>query len=201
MNYFINYRKSGIILIILGERVTLMDVQIIEKYASRIHDALQLEDNFDIIKVVTGLGGILEEGPLNSGVVAQLTDLSDTGNEPKFKIQTSDLIVSEARKRFSIAHELGHLFIHLGFLESEKWSENCKKSIVYHREEMSTGMEETEANTFAAAFLMPAEQFRRVADNNFDENDGYNIEEIANKFNVSRVSAYYRGVNLGIWIQ
>lgn len=171
---------------------------VIEKYASQVHAILKLEDNFNIKKVVTGLGGTIEEGFLNTGIVAQLTNISNKKSEPSFEIKISNLIDSEEKIRFAIAHELGHLFIHLGFLDEKKWSENCKLSIVYHREEMSTGIEETEANTFAVAFLMPINRFRIVANTNLNKNI-YNIEQIAKQFGVSKMSAYYRGVNLGLW--
>ncbi|MSR92272.1 ImmA/IrrE family metallo-endopeptidase [Inconstantimicrobium porci] len=176
-----------------------MHNRIIEEYAERINNTLNLENDFDIENVVIGLDGTLEETTLNSGVIAQLTDLSDEEDKPKFKIQISDLIVSEQRRRFSIAHELGHLFIHLDFLNEEKWANNCRKSIIYHREEMSTGIEETEANTFAAAFLMPTDKFIKVSNCYFND-DRYDLKKIAQQFNVSKESAYYRGVNLGIWV-
>ena len=170
----------------------------IEKYASQVHAILKLEDDFNIKKVVTGLGGTIEEGFLGTGIVAQLTNISNKKGEPSFEIKISNLIDSEEKIRFAIAHELGHLFIHLNFLDKNKWLKNCQKPIVYYKEEISIGVKEAEANAFAVAFLMPINRFRIVANINLNKKI-YNIEQIAKQFVVSKMSAYYRGVNLGLW--
>ncbi|WP_394897200.1 ImmA/IrrE family metallo-endopeptidase [Clostridium paraputrificum] len=177
-----------------------MDTRSVAIYAEQIHNVLGLENDFDINELVKGLGGVIEKDNLNTGVVAQLSDLANEEGKPNFKVKISNQVMTEGRKRFSIAHELGHLFVHLDFLDKSKWAEHCKDSIVYYRGEITTGVEEVEANAFAAAFLMPSERFNKVAENNLNNDGSYDIDEIAKCFNVSRESAYYRGINLGIWM-
>ncbi|MCR8927455.1 ImmA/IrrE family metallo-endopeptidase [Priestia megaterium] len=102
------------------------------------------------------------------------------------------------RMRFSIAHELGHLFLHMGYLINESlWSEvrNYKDSVYYRN---GYGTEENEANEFAGAFLMPEEEFKTKAKENLK--DGlYDIDAIATHFNVSVSAAIIRGKWLGLF--
>ena len=88
---------------------------------------------------------------------------------------------SPARDRFTVAHELGHLFLH-------------------HREGMGvarynrsgTDLAEVEANWFAAAFLMPEGPFLE------DVRLGTPIATIARSFRVSVAAADVRAKSLGI---
>jgi Zn-dependent peptidase ImmA (M78 family) len=87
------------------------------------------------------------------------------------------------RKAFTVAHELGHFFLH------EK-----KQAEIFYRADIlkleQNELEESEANVFAAALLMPQplvtrfwEQFK-------------NKRVIAHVFKVSNTAAYYRLKNL-----
>lgn len=86
--------------------------------------------------------------------------------------------ISVERRIFTAAHELGHLILHLG-----SWS----SSVTTEPED-----EETEANAFAAEFLMPQEQFakewRRVS--GLDLVDA--VLKIKQVFRVSYQSVLYR---------
>jgi len=99
----------------------------------------------------------------------------------------------ERRKRFTIAHELGHLFLHMGYMTNERiWSKQVDNS--YRR----TGNSEKEyqANEFAAAFLMPRKEYLRVLEEN--TKDGrIDISNVAEYFNVSVDAAANRGKFLG----
>lgn len=53
---------------------------------------------------------------------------------------------------FSIAHELGHLFLHMAYPDDEK---GYILSGSYHKETQNTSICEWEAEELAAAFLMP----------------------------------------------
>lgn len=101
-----------------------------------------------------------------------------------------------SRTRFSIAHELGHLFLHMGYM-TDRWNraETFQDSIYYrsyNRKDMNYSQEETEANEFAAAFLMPKEQFKESLLKN-----RFNIESTALDFQVSSEAAKNRARNLG----
>ena len=97
------------------------------------------------------------------------------------------------RENFTIAHELGHLFLHMGYLiDPERWNEIDR--IEYNRRGNSAT--ENQANEFAAAFLMPQEEYIRVMNQNIEGNL-VNVGNIANYFHVSVDAASYRGKWLG----
>lgn len=83
--------------------------------------------------------------------------------------------LSETRKRFTLAHELGHFLLHkkanVKFrLEGFDYSSNSEYS-----------REETEANYFAACILVPEEELKKLM-KFFDKN----IQLIADYFGVSK---------------
>ena len=88
---------------------------------------------------------------------------------------------SPLRDVFTIAHELGHYYLH-----SDK---RTKES--FNRD--GTNQRETEANWFAAELLMPAEKFKKTAEEL--QNDP---QKIAAKFGVSGAAARVRMSVLGL---
>ena len=99
----------------------------------------------------------------------------------------------EKRERFTIAHELGHLFLHMGYrTNKELWAR--QENNIYHR--IGSSEKEYQANEFAAAFLMPASEYltvlKRIADGNVVD-----TSKIAEYFNVSVEAASNRGKFLG----
>jgi len=89
-----------------------------------------------------------------------------------------------ARKRFTIAHEIGHYILHSILQES--------RPIIAFRTEGSNRAE-AEANCFAAELLMPRKQFKEI----FQETKGDFIK-ISSKFHVSSEAVYWRAVNLNL---
>ncbi|RJR44061.1 MAG: ImmA/IrrE family metallo-endopeptidase [Desulfobacteraceae bacterium] len=104
----------------------------------------------------------------------------------------------EARKRFTIAHELGHLFLHMGYLlDEDKWNKTGVYSdSVYYRHGHS--QEEYEANEFAGSLLMPKAEFISVAERHC-ANNKYSVLPIAKHFDVSVDAAITRGRWLGLF--
>lgn len=86
----------------------------------------------------------------------------------------------EARKRFTIAHEIGHIRL-----------EHANESHIDYRNQEKTP-KEIHVNKFAAALLMPKSEFKRVY------KALRNIYETAIYFGVSEESASYRAANLGL---
>lgn len=139
---------------------------------------------------------------LSGKIVYDITDECEDASIEKSNNEDSKFIIHLnknkpcSRTRFSIAHELGHLFLHMGYM-TETWdtAETFKDSIYYrsfNRKDMNYSQEETEANEFAAAFLMPKEQFKiSLLKNAFD------IEATALEFQVSIEAAKNRARNLG----
>ena len=107
----------------------------------------------------------------------------------------------EVRQRFSIAHELGHHILHNLKKEDKLFVDNIN---FMFRRKGSSNIEikqEREANSFAAAILMPEEivkfQFEKITSENEFLNDDKIIKELASKFKVSQAAMTYRLINLG----
>ena len=147
----------------------------------------------DIDQVIKEMGGEVVENP-------SLDSFSDgrirkTGSDT-FRIEVSPYQTKE-RRNFTIAHELGHLFLHMGFCtDSEIW--NMQDNISYDRKGNSEL--EYQSNEFAAALLMPQDKYKQIMDKNTNGNL-VNTAEIAKYFNVSVDAAANRGKWLGylIW--
>jgi Zn-dependent peptidase ImmA (M78 family) len=92
------------------------------------------------------------------------------------------------RKRFTIAHEIGHFLIHanLVFVDAFPAGET------FYRGAGGDESSEKDANYFAANLLMPTEKVKEVW-----QVDG-NISELARKFDVSEVSMTFRLKSLGL---
>lgn len=105
---------------------------------------------------------------------------------------------TETRKRFTIAHELGHFFLHLN--QEKKLFKDSMKTM--SRSESYWDPIEAQANDFAARLLMPIDLIIEEAKKLFIEDE--NIEEtifimkLSNIFHVSLKAMTYRLKNLGV---
>jgi Zn-dependent peptidase ImmA (M78 family) len=104
---------------------------------------------------------------------------------------------SDEREKFTLSHELGHLFLHMQYLDREAWAnaENYEDT-VYARSGYSE--EEYDAHEFAAALLMPKDEYKEVVSDNTSDNKVCNITAVAEHFGVSTEAALNRGKWLGI---
>jgi len=110
-----------------------------------------------------------------SGLIAK------RGDNISILVNQSD---SPYRKRFTIAHELGHHFLHL-----MKDGEFVDSTIDLFRENEGEGglNNEVEANQFAAALLMPEELLRLEFKNSKGD-----IDYLINRFFVSETALMFR---------
>lgn len=101
------------------------------------------------------------------------------------------------RQRFTLAHELGHHFLHLMNSADDEMVFVDKASIYRRDSKSSTGMikKEREANEFAAELLMPESIVMREI--NSDRFDVDNIEGLAKNFEVSIQAMSIRLATLG----
>lgn len=164
----------------------------IQELAGRVRNALALPGpRLDVERAVLTLGGKIKPSD-NWLVEACVRKSADTfvieiAGDPK-----------EERTRFSIAHELGHVFLHMGFLvDPVAWqkADDYRDSPMYR---MGHSEEEYEANEFAASLLMPDSEFRATAAR-FYTPHGYAIDAIASTFGVSVPAARNRGRWLGLF--
>jgi Zn-dependent peptidase ImmA (M78 family) len=98
------------------------------------------------------------------------------------------------RQRFTIAHELGHLELHLPMITSSVHVDKNFPALMRDTNS-ATGTEqiEIEANKFAAELLMPRTLIEEaLAGKQFDIDDDGPIEELAKKFRVSKQALEYR---------
>ncbi len=95
---------------------------------------------------------------------------------------------SPKRQRFSIAHEVSHYILHDGeeFVEYRKPLSDYDNADELYKE--------VQANMLASALLMPKKLVTTAWENTKD------IDDLAEIFNVSKATAYYRLDNLGLLV-
>lgn len=109
------------------------------------------------------------------------------------------------RQRFSIAHELGHLYLHTGDLFVDRVTKiNATRHYRNEISSLAVDKKEIEANTFAANLLMPKQFIYDEISNIFDEDENISIDALTSKlssvFEVSTSAMKYRLENLGILV-
>jgi Zn-dependent peptidase ImmA (M78 family) len=106
---------------------------------------------------------------------------------------------SHHRRRFTIAHELGHAELH----DAETYLDGLA-TLRFRDGRSATGTdtEEREANGFAAAILMPADwvrtRFMRLVTGTNPTSESAAITRLAEQFDVSELAMRFRLVNLNL---
>ena len=98
------------------------------------------------------------------------------------------------RQRFTIAHELGHFFLHKNGTYVDR-----STSAFFRNSESGSGTlkEEREANQFATALLMPSKWiYREIGNNNLNLDDDLAVMDLAERFEVSEQAMSFRLANL-----
>lgn len=104
---------------------------------------------------------------------------------------------SRTRQQFTIAHELGHYFLHSDTIRSEQGFVDGdgnldSEKILYRLDEAKSTRIEVEANRFAASLIMPKDYIERAW------NELRDVEECAKIFNVSVSAMSIRLEKLGL---
>lgn len=108
--------------------------------------------------------------------------------------------IDDNNKRFAIAHELGHFFLHM-LHKDDAGKPALREKVYYLGKEYSDATIHTlemEADEFAANLLMPKELFVKKV-NECKDGQEVNVAEIARYFGVSEQQASLRGVSLSMW--
>lgn len=104
---------------------------------------------------------------------------------------------SEVRRRFTVAHELGHLFLHQ--LGSGLHVDQTLIAFRNHISETATDEREIEANQFAAELLMPTDWLKKEIQNaGVDLMNESLISNFAKRYNVSIPAMSIRLAKLGV---
>lgn len=142
----------------------------------------------NIDEVVATLGGRIEVSSSFDAFDGTIRKDGESG----FCIKLSQY-QADNRRTFTIAHELGHLFLHMGFkITPDVWKNQDQTTYArFGRTE-----QEYQANEFAAALLMPQQEYKKVLDMNTVGNQ-VDISKVAQYFNVSSAAANNRGRFLG----
>lgn len=171
--------------------MTRYELSLIDNEAYKLHKELKQNtpiQNFD--KLIEDLGGRLEEVDL-------VEDAHIEKYDNKFIIRVNKNN-SELRNNFSIAHEIGHLILHMAYNSKEKkFEKNFEDNKIYYR--YGSSREEYEANEFAGAFLMPESKFIEIVNNNTNNEKLCSINKVSQYFNVSNQAVISRGKFLGIF--
>lgn len=152
--------------------------------AAKIAAQLDYTPNGDIHAAIKKAGGSIDyrnPDELEGGESGSMI-IESVG---KFQILLSNY-TSMNRDRFTIAHELGHYVLHY-FIKAQK--SPIGRMICTRAGE---GRVEWEANWFAAGFLMPEPDFRRIYEELQDP------ETVADCFGVSLSAVKVRARNLGL---
>lgn len=148
-------------------------------------------------KIEFGLGSSLEDlvERLGGKILYQdfwNLDSSESGSIVVFKENNFEITLaahtSQERDRFTIAHELGHYFLHFRLPQSKGEDMGIMRAARYGGDPA-----EIEANWFAASFLMPEHEYREV----FAAMNG-SLLDVADKYSVSVSAATVRSKSLGL---
>lgn len=136
----------------------------------------------DINAVVKQLGGTVVQG----------SSSSVQRNGDGFKIIVRPF-KDENQRKFAIANELGHLFLHMGYKIDDRIWNKQKDKTDYRVNHVS---EEWVANEFESAFLMPKTKYKEIMDQ-YTLDTYVDTKKIADYFGVSVSAASSRGQSLG----
>lgn len=143
------------------------------------------------------LGLSCEYIALSRGII-DIQAIKIDGSQGRIMVDGNEAIISynreifhEGKRRFVIAHELGHFELHRELLNNQIHTDDAKSLSEWY----AKGKHETEANQFAAELLMPSHLFMEQVQSkafNFDL-----IKEVADSFQASITSALLRYRILG----
>lgn len=148
----------------------------------------------NIDETVRKMGGSITEIDTITRMTDSLIKKSADGKE---FILLVPVYQPENRRRVTIAHELGHLFLHMRYMITPGVWENLDIDEYYREGESNDS--EYEATEFGAAFLMPEKIFRKIFREHTTETPSgpeTDMKAVAEYFNVSEDFARFRASGL-----
>lgn len=163
--------------------------------------AMEILKKLDISEIPTPLeeiadyfGIYIQEEELGSGISGILIR---EGDNSIIGVNKTDF---NSRKRFTIAHEIGHFVMHQGneLHIDRKYKVNFRDK----NSSLANNIEEMEANAFAAAILMPEKKIKQFVNQKLtqgiDIEDSEELQTIAETFGVSKQALLIRLSKLGL---
>lgn len=127
----------------------------VSAFAEQVARAVSYTPGSPIETVVSSLGGAISfKNPVGESKPESIRVEADRS----FKIFLPSM-TSASRDRFTIAHELGHFFLHFPKVQKEFPGEGMKAYRWVDDSDVDLQRCEWEANWFAASFVMPADAF------------------------------------------
>lgn len=114
----------------------------------------------------------------------------------KAVIKINSNIISQEKKRFTLAHEIGHLLLH----DNLELHEDNSKSMNWFQHienQAKRGMQEYEANDFAAELLMPERIFKKEFQGKIFSPEL--LKELSYRFQTSITSVIFRVLKLDLY--
>lgn len=154
-------------------------IEHIEKLAEKCRDHwdLGMGPVHSVTRVAENAGAVVM--PM-SGLAVEIDAISFATSRPVIAFNADGR--SSCRTRFGIAHEIGHLCLHIGVVTGDKLSES-------------------QANRFASAFLMPGRYFISECQRALRASrlNWAVLSELKVRWGVSKAAILYRGRQLGIF--
>ena len=131
-----------------------------------------------------------------------LGEIKKENGKYKINIQGYDF---NYRRRFTMAHELGHYKLHKDLLDDEGLDDGLSYETMYRKNAKISSNQETQANKYAIDMLVPKEliisivkEFNKIKeipgiiDENGEANNLNLIEYLSNRFEVSKIALGFR---------
>jgi predicted transcriptional regulator len=164
----------------------------VSQFAEQLATTLQFKPG-DVIKgLIARLGGRIEYRNPEIGADGRLPESIIVYGQDEFVIFVPN-ITSVERDQFTIAHELGHYYLHYPLAYAAHPDKPMRATRWVDENDQDQRRAEWEANWFAAAFLMPENKFR----NEFLR-CGSSPTVVAAVFGVTGKAAEVRAKSLGL---
>lgn len=152
----------------------------VRKIAQRVMTKYKLHPPVDMMGLIQEKGITCVEENLGTNADGY-SDLKDSD----LKIVLNSAIQYEPRKRFTLAHELGHIFI--------SWHSDVTLCVTdnEYSEHNKLDIQEHEANVFASEILMPTEWVKEMLILNENRSLEYNIKQLCTIANTSIMACFY----------
>lgn len=172
----------------------MMTIQTINDKVNEIRETLQIKVPANAKNIAITIGGRIDySDELDKDINAIIKKEGRL-----FRITINKKQIDPTRENMQIAHALGHLFLHMGYLLDNPSYGQSDEYIDSANHRYGYSLEEKEANEFAACLVMPENTFKTIAYAHMI-NQQFTIAPIAEHFRVSVNDVIDRGKAIGLF--